>query len=485
MRLKNISGPLKTTMLALSLGLVAAVAIIDCSSDDPAAATPASGPGPAASCTAAPTGTTPVAPTDAPNGDSSMPAALDPIAVNAQKMIDEGRHTFRYDTFGDEAFWGDTLKLHTAIAGSAHGGVGAGVTPKTALAVGLKVDLDALPQAVVDAAKQGKVDLDSVDTTLTLLQLDAVVGVKGIFDASKNLTSIGIQCALCHSTVDDAFAPGIGHRRDGWANRDLNVGAIVNLAPDLSAVTALLGVDDTTVRSVLAGWGPGKFNAQLFLDRKAVGPDATGPAGAAAVIPPAFGLAGVNLATYTGFGSATYWNAFVANLEMHGKGTFIDSRLADPVQFPVSAQAGFSSVRSTTDLITAKLPALEVYQLAIPAPTPPTGSFDAVAAARGKTAFEGQGKCASCHVAPLFTEPGWNMHTGAEIGIDTFQSDRSPDKRYRTTPLKGLFSHTKGGFYHDGRFATLGAVVDHYDVAQSLALTAGQKTDIVEYLKSL
>ncbi|HSO37522.1 MAG TPA: hypothetical protein VLT33_33585, partial [Labilithrix sp.] len=226
MRLNTISGPLKTTVLALSLGLVAAVAIIDCSSDDPAAATPA----PAASCTVAPTGTTPTPPTDAPSGDTSAPAAVDPIAVNAMKMIDEGRHTFRYDTFGDEAFWGDTLKLHTAIAGSAHGGVGVGVTPKTALAVGLKVDLDALPQAVVDAAKQGKVDLDSVDTTLKLLQLDAVVGVKGIFDASKNLTSIGIQCALCHSTVDDAFAPGIGHRRDGWANRDLNVGAVINLA---------------------------------------------------------------------------------------------------------------------------------------------------------------------------------------------------------------------------------------------------------------
>jgi hypothetical protein len=422
---------------------------------------------------------------DAATGDGSTPAALDPIAASAQKMIDEGRHTFRYDTFGDEAFWGDTLKLHTAIEGSAHGGVGAGVTPKTALAVGLKVDLDALPPAVVAAAKAGKVDLESVDTTLTLLQLDAVVGVKGVFDASKKLTSIGIQCALCHSTVDDAFAPGIGHRLDGWANRDLNVGAIVNLSPDLSAVDTLLGVDDATVRTVLAGWGPGKFNAQLFLDRKAVGPDATGPAGAAAVIPPAFGLAGVNLSTYTGFGSATYWNAFVANLEMHGKGTFIDSRLADSNQFPVAAAAGFSNVRSTTDLITAKLPALQVYQLAIPAPSPPAGTFDAVAAARGKTAFEGPGKCSSCHVAPLFTEPGWNMHTGAEIGIDTFQSDRSPDKRYRTTPLKGLFSHTKGGFYHDGRFATLGAVVDHYDTSQSLGLTAGQKSDIVEYLKSL
>lgn len=482
MSLKNISGPLKTTVLALSLGLVAGIAIIDCSSDDPAA-TSGVDSGPAATCTVAPA---PLPIADAPSGDTEKPVgALDPIAVNAQKMIDEGRHTFRYDTFGDEAFWGDALKLHQAVAGAANGGVGPGVSPKTALAVGLKVDVDALPASAIEAAKQGKLDLDSVDTTLTLLQLDAVVGVKGIFDSSKKLTSMGIQCALCHSTVDDSFAAGIGHRRDGWANRDLNVGAIVNLAPDLSAVTALLGVDEATVRTVLAGWGPGKFNAQLFLDRKAVGPDATGPAGAAAVIPPAFGLAGVNLATYTGFGSATYWNAFVANLEMHGKGTFIDSRLSDAAQFPVAAQAGFSSVRSTPDLITSKLPALQVYQLAIPAPTPPAGSFDATAAARGKTAFEGQAKCASCHVAPLFTEPGWNMHTGAEIGIDDFQANRSPDKRYRTTPLKGLFSHTKGGFYHDGRFATLAAVVEHYDAGLSLALSAAQKSDLVEYLKSL
>jgi hypothetical protein len=482
MPIKKIAAPLKTAALALSLGLVSAVAIIDCSSDDPAV-TGGSDSGPASTCTATPAS---VPPMDAPAGDTEKPAVpVDPISANAQKMIDEGRQTFRYDTFGDEAFWGDTLKLHQAIEGSAKGGVGGGVSPKTALAVGLKVDVDALPASAIEAAKQGKLDLDSVDTTLTLLQLDAVVGVKGIFDTSKKLTSIGIQCALCHSTVDDSFTAGIGHRRDGWPNRDLNVGAIVNLSPDLSAVATLLGVDEATVRTVLTGWGPGKFNAELFLDRKAVGPGATGPAGAATVIPPAFGLAGVNLATFTGFGSATYWNAFVANLEMHGKGTFIDSRLGDAAQFPVAAQAGFSNVRSTPDLITSKLPALQVYQLAIPAPTPPAGSFDATAAARGKTAFEGQAKCSSCHVAPLFTEPGWNMHTGAEIGIDDFQANRSPDKRYRTTPLKGLFAHTKGGFYHDGRFPTLGAVVEHYDVAQSLALSAAQKSDIVEYLKSL
>jgi hypothetical protein len=425
-----------------------------------------------------------------PPQDSAASPALDSVTQSAIQTLNEGRATFRFDTFGDEAFWGDTLKLHQAIAGSAKGGVGAGVSPKTALAVGLKVDVDALPAAVVDALKAGQVNLDSVDTTMTLLQAKAVVGLTGIFDANKNLTSLGIQCSLCHSTVDDSLTAGVGHRLDGWANRDLDVGAIVNLSPDLSAVTTLLGVDDATVRTVLKGWGPGHFNAQLFLDRKALVPTGDGGASAiaaaATLIPPAFGQAGVNMATYTGFGNVTYWNAFVANLEMHGKGTFIDSRLANATDFPVAAQAGFANVRSTPDLITAKLPALQFYQFALQPPTPPATSFDAAAATRGKTVFEGnQAKCATCHVPPIFTEPGWNMHTAQEIGIDDFQSNRSPEKRYRTTPLRGLWSHTKGGFYHDGRFATLGAVVDHYDTAKGLALTADQKRDLVEYLKSL
>jgi len=463
---------------------MAALALIDCSDDN---ASSNNNNGPASTIDSGPSGST--------SSGGSADAALvtdagvttpnDPVATYALQTINEGRTTFRYDTFGDEAFWGDTLKIHQAINGSAKGGVGGGVSPKTALAVGLKVDVDVLPPAVVDAIKGGKVDLESVDTTLTLLKAKAVVGLTGVFNAdSTALTSVGIQCSLCHSTVDNSLAPGIGHRLDGWANRDLDVGTIVNLSPDLSAVTSLLGVDDATVRSVLKGWGPGHFNAQLFLDRKAVGTDG-GAASAAALIPPAFGMAGVNLATYTGFGSATYWNAFVANLEMHGKGTFIDSRLADATQFPVAAAAGFANVRNTPDLVTPKLAALQFYQFALPAPTPPASSFDAPAAARGKTAFEGQAKCSSCHVAPLFTEPGWNMHTGAEIGIDDFQSSRSPEKRYRTTPLRGLWTHTKGGFYHDGRFPTLDAVVTHYDTAHSLGLSAAQKGDIVEYLKSL
>ncbi|WP_152609970.1 hypothetical protein [Geobacter sp. OR-1] len=409
-------------------------------------------------------------------------------------MIDSGKQTFRFDTFGDEAFWGDTLKLHQAIEGSSFGGVGAGVSPKTALAVGLKVDLDALPADLVTKIKNGTLDLDAPANTLALLKLNAVLGVTGFFNTDGSMKSIGIQCALCHSTVDDALAPGIGHRLDGWANRDLNVGAIVNLSPDLSAVTALLGVDDATVRAVLNGWGPGKFDAQLFLDGKAAKPG--GALGSSAtLIPPAFGLAGVNLHTSTGWGSVTYWNAFVANLEMHGKGTFFDPRLNDAVKFPVAARAGFGNVRQTPpaeDLITPKLAALQTYQLAIPAPAAPAGSFDAVAAGRGKTLFNGKAKCATCHVPPLFTEPGWNMHTPAEIGLtalnDDFQAKRSPDERYRTTPLKGLWTHTKGGFYHDGRFATLLDVVNHYNTnlpGGDLGLSDAEKNDLVEYLKSL
>ena len=397
------------------------------------------------------------------------------IAANNADLINQGRQIFRFDTFGDEDFWTNTLKLHQGVAK---------VSPKTALAVGLKVDSDALPASVVSAIKNGQVNLDDPKTTATLLQLNAVVGVTGHFDNAGNLSGIGIQCALCHSTVDDSFAPGIGHRLDGWPNRDLNVGAIINLSPDLSAVDALLGVDDATTRKVLQSWGPGKFDAELFLDGKAFQPDGRS---AATLIPPAFGLAGVNLHTWTGWGSITYWNAFVANLEMHGKGNFTDSRLADPVQFPVAARAGFAKVRvdEDEDQITSKLPALHAYQLSIPAPTPPAGSFDAAAAERGDDLFNGKAKCGGCHTEPLFTEPGWNMHAGSEIGIDEFQAQRAPDKKYRTSPLKGLWAHQKGGFFHDGRFATLLDVVNHYDSFFKLGLTAQEKSDLVEYLKSL
>jgi mono/diheme cytochrome c family protein len=326
------------------------------------------------------------------------------------------------------------------------------------------------------------VDLDDPATTLELLRRDAVVGVEGTFDVGGNITSIGIQCALCHSTVDDSFQPSMGQRLDGWANRDLNVGAIVAFAPDLSAVAGILGISEAEVRTAVMAWGPGKFDAQLLLDGKAFKP---GGETAATLIPPAFGLAGVNLHTWTGWGSVTYWNAFVANIEMGGQGTFYDPRLDDPVKFPVAAAEQMGHIQNDPDLVTPKLAALHFYQLALPIPEPPAGSFDASAAARGEEVFLGAANCASCHVPPLYTEPGWNMHTAEEIGIDDFQSLRSPDERYRTAPLRGLFTHMTGGFYHDGRFATLQDVVEHYDATFTLGLTQPQKDDLVEFLKSL
>jgi hypothetical protein len=399
---------------------------------------------------------------------------------SAMQMIGDGKRIFRFDTFGDEAYWGDQLKLHQAVAGAKLGGVGPGLSPKAALGLGLKVDMDVLPASVVSGVTSGTIDLNDPATTLALLKLNAVVGVTGIFNQQGALTSMGIQCAICHSTVDDAFAPGIGHRLDGWANRDLNVGAIINFAPTLKPVADILGVDEATVRKVVMSWGPGKFDAELLLDGKGFRDDGKS---AATLIPPAFGLAGVNLGTSTGFGSTTYWNAFVANLEMHGKGTFFDPRLNDS-NFPVAAKAGFGNTRNTPDMISSKLAALHFYQLSIPAPSTPVNAFD-FGAQRGSVLFNGKAQCAACHVPPLYTEPGWNMHTAEELGIDDFQSKRSPDKRYRTAPLKGLFSHSKGGFFHDGRFATLRDVVDHYDQAFKLSLSENEKNDLVAFLKTL
>ncbi|HZI87279.1 MAG TPA: hypothetical protein VFD48_10615 [Pyrinomonadaceae bacterium] len=414
------------------------------------------------------------------------------IDDNAQALLSQGRQTFRFDTFGDEAFWGGMLQLHQAIEGSQFGGVGDGLSPSEALALGLKVDVDALPRGLVKQLQQGRVDLNDPAVTLTLLRHKAVLGVEGFFNEGQGLSSVGITCALCHSTVDDSLTTGVGHRLDGWANRDLNVGEIVALAPDLSPFSTLLGVDQNTVRTVLRSWGPGKFDAELILDGKAFNPQqisngvVTGTnVPGATLIPPAFGLAGINLHTWTGWGSVSHWNAFVANLEMHGSGTFFDPRLNDAAKFPIAAANGFGNVRNTPDLITPKLPALHFYQLAIPAPTPPGGSFNPAAAARGELVFNGKAQCDACHVPPLFSEPGWNMHTPAEICIDNFQANRSPDERYRTSPLKGLWTHQKGGFFHDGRFATLLAVTNHYNTCFGLGLTELEKDDLVQYLLSL
>jgi hypothetical protein len=401
---------------------------------------------------------------------------------DALQMIKEGRQTFRFDTFGDEEFWGDALKLHHAIAGKKLGGVGPGVSPKTALAVGLKVDMDALPKDVVQQLKEKKLDLDDPATTVALLKLDAVVGIKGFLDKGDKLRSVGITCAICHSTVDDAFAPGIGHRLDGWPNRDLNIGKIITLAPNLKPFTDRLGIGEDDLKKALLSWGPGKYDAELLHDGKAARPDGKT---AATLLPAAFGLAGVNNHTYTGWGGVTHWNAYVANTQMRGKGTFFDPRLNDKEKFPIAVKTKDWNIRNDPDLVTAKLPALHFYQLSIVAPKPPEGSFDKAAAGRGQAIFTGKADCKRCHVPPLFTEPGWPMHTAAEIGIDDFQAKRSPDERYRTTPLKGLWAHSKGGFYHDGRFATLPDVIDHYNAHFKLGLSAKESKDLAEYLKSL
>jgi hypothetical protein len=404
------------------------------------------------------------------------------VEEHSRRMLEEGREIFRHDAFGSEDFWGKSLRLHEAILGEKQGGVGPGLSPRQALQAGLKVDVGKLPRILVEVLQEGAVSLDNPETTLELLRANAVVGVKGIFDGEK-MTSVGITCALCHSTVDNSFAKGIGSRLDGWPNRDLNVGAVVAMSPTLKPLADLLGTDEATVKKVLLSWGPGKYDAELNQDGKAMRPDGKS---AATVLPAAFGLAGVNLHTYNGWGSVTYWNAYVANTQMQGKGTFFDPRMKDATQYPVAARSGAWNKRSNPDLVTPKLAALHYYQLSLPAPEPPKDSFDAPAAERGKAVFAGKARCATCHVPPLFTEPGWSMHTADEMGIDDFQASRSPDKKYyRTTPLRGLFTRAQGGFYHDGRFADLPAVVDHYEKNFSLGLTPAEKADLVQYLKSL
>ena len=407
------------------------------------------------------------------------------IVENAKTLLEKGRAIFRFETFGDEAWWTDTIQLHKAIAGDRHGGIGAGVSPATALAVGLKVDIDAIPRNIQQHIRLGKVDLGDPALTLTLLELDAVVGVKATLGDDRNgIRKLGVTCALCHSTVDDSFAPGIGHRLDGWPNRDLNVGLIVSLAPNLQPIADLLQTDVPTVKTVLNSWGPGRYDAWLDKDGKAFRPDG-GQAGT--LIPPAFGLAGVNLHTWTGSGSVPYWNAYVAATQMRGTDvTFFDPRLSDPVQYPVAARSGSWDTRGSDPAnASAKLDALHFYQLSIPAPTPPAGSFDAAAAERGKALFVGKAQCAGCHVPPSFTEPGYAIHKPEEVGVDSFQADRSPTHGYRTAPLAGLWAHQKGGFYHDGRFATLGDVINHYDRLFGLSLSAAEKQNLVHFLLSI
>jgi len=421
---------------------------------------------------------------------------------NADRLIDEGRQIFRFDTFGDEGFWTDALQMQKPVST---------LPPATALALGLKVDADALPPSLIEAIKHGQVNLNDPAVTVALIKQNAVLGVKGTFDGNR-LTRVGFTCALCHSTVNNSVAPGIGKRIDGLANRDLNIGAIVATAPNLAPVVSLLrlapqdaSITANDVRAVLNSWGPGKFDAELFLDGKAVNPEqmtngvvtATNVPGAA-LIPNAYGLAGHNLHTWTGgWGTVSYWNALVAVNEMHGVGTFFDERFDDANQFPIAAAAklGHISVDPDSDQVTGKLPALHFYQLALPVLKPRPGvDFDKAAAARGDELFSGKANCNSCHHEPLWSEPGWNQHTAEEMKIDSFEADRAPGHAYQTMNLAGLFvrerglymfPQNKGRFYHDGRFKSLMDVVNSYDERFGLGLTDQDKHDLVEYLKSL
>jgi hypothetical protein len=399
----------------------------------------------------------------------------------ARELYEEGRDIFRYDTFGSEAMWGDKLELHKAILGEKQAGIGPGLTPKQALTLGLKVDVGKLPRILGNAIRQTAVSLENPETTVALLRADSVVGVKGVFEDGK-LKSVGITCAICHSTVNNSFADGIGRRLDGWPNRDLDIGAIAALAPGLKVLADALGANEAEVRRVLKAWGPGRYDAEFNMDGKGFRPDGKT---AATVLPAAFGLAGVNLHTYGGWGIVTHWNAYVANTQMYGQGTFYDPRLNDREKYPLAVKSGLWNKRSNPDLVTAKLPALHYYQLSLPAPKVEEKLFDKALAQRGESLFLGKARCAQCHVPPIYTEPGWNMHSAADIGIDDFQSSRAPDRMYRTTPLRGLSTRSKGGFYHDGRFATLADVVAHYDTTFTLRLSEREKRELAEFLKSL
>jgi mono/diheme cytochrome c family protein len=353
-------------------------------------------------------------------------------------QIAAGQETFRFDTFGDEAQWTDRLRMHEVIQGA--------VDPVTALSVGLKVDAGALPPGVLQSA-----DLHSPATTVALIKLNAVVGIKGTVEnvgGRDTLTRVGITCALCHSTVDDSVQKGIGQRLDGYPNRDLNPGAIIGLSPALTAAQ----------RAVYNSWGPGRYDPRFNRD------GINHPV----LIPPAYGLKGSPLATYTGDGDIPYWNSYVAVTQMGGQGVFVDARIGADVQ-------------RTPDLVTPKLPALAEYQLSLSAPPPPAGSFDAEAARRGQGVFAGQARCSSCHGGDDHTDG--RLHAPAETGVDGTYAARSATKMYRATPLRALWQHAP--YFHDGSAATLDAVVDFYDTNQRLGLSTQQKADLVAYLKSL
>ncbi|HEY4733223.1 MAG TPA: c-type cytochrome [Gemmatimonadaceae bacterium] len=368
------------------------------------------------------------------NDGPSGPSAAD---------VSAGKDIFRFNTFGDEKFWTDTLHMNTVVQSA--------VDPTTALSVGLKVDADTLPPEVLQAIQAGQVDMHSPATTVTLLKLGAVVGIRATVDANNNVTRLGITCALCHSTVDNRITAGIGSRLDGWPNRQLNPGAIIALSPALTAAQ----------KAVYNSWGPGKYDARFNFDGKN---DPT-------VIPPAYGLAGIHGETFTADGAEVkYWNRYVAVTQMHGQGNFSEPRLG-------------IEVKQSPDLVAPLLDRLQAYELSLQAPPPPSGSFDATAAARGQVLFAGAAKCATCHVGNLFTDANIRLHSTSEIPTDPTYALRSATKQWRTTPLRGLWQHPP--YFHDGSSATLADVVERYNTAFALNLTTQQKADIVEYLKSL
>jgi mono/diheme cytochrome c family protein len=378
--------------------------------------------------------------------DNSTGSGLSPA------LVDKGKDIFRFETFGDETFWTDTLRMHEVIEHA--------VDPTTALAVGLKVDTDSLPPEVVAAIQSGAISLTDPATTVALLKLNAVVGVKGTVqnvNGKDTLMRVGITCALCHSTVDNSFAHGIGKRLDGWPNRDLNVGAIIALSPVLPP----------SAKAVYNSWGPGMYDPRFNFDGK------NGPQ----VIPPAYGLLGIHRITVTGDGDdVAYWNRYVGVTQMHGHGSFDEPRTGVHVDNP-------------PDIISPLLPALQEYQLSLNAPTPPAGSFDPAAAERGHDVFTGAGQCSTCHTGTLFTDANEHLHSPDEVvsepepnGAPSYAS-RSATKMYRTAPLAGLWQHAP--YFHNGTAATLESVVETYDAKKALHLTTQQKADLVEYLKSL
>ena len=386
--------------------------------------------------------------------ESPRPADVvaDAATIDAA-TIEAGKRIFRFDTFGDETQWTDALRMHEVIASA--------VNPTTAFSVGLKVDSEALPPAVVKGIQDGSISMKSPATTVALIKLNAIVGIQGVvetIDGKDKLMRVGVTCALCHSTVDDSFAPGIGRRLDGWPNRDLNPGAIIALSPALPAAT----------KAVYNSWGKGRYDPRFNLDGK------NGPQ----VIPPAYGLKSMHRVTSTGDGTdLAYWNRYVAVTQMGGHGTFTEPR------------TGVSVTNGKDDRVSGKLAALQAYQLSIGAPPAPAGSFDAAAAARGGVVFNGTGNCVTCHSGSNFTDSNLRLHPATDAvsepeteGAPSYAS-RSATKEYRTAPLRGVWQHAP--YFHNGSAATLNDVVQTYNARQNLKLTDAQMSDLAEYLKSL